>query len=373
MAPPLKSLQVDLKERSYPVLIGCHLLNAVGRFIKNRNLKQRNVLIVSQREVALYYLQSISDALGKEGFEATSFITPKSKSSEASKSWRVFGQLIRKMAQSDGSYKSLMLIALGGGVVGDLTGFAASVYRRGVPYVQVPTTLTAQVDSAIGGKTALDLAEGKNLLGSIYQPALVVSDITCLESLPQRHWSDGFAEVIKYGVIKDPGLFSMLEAGGLEGIRNDPKRLREAVYRSARIKAGVVSKDELDKKTIRMVLNFGHTTGHAIEAASRFTRQYTHGEAIAIGMLVACDIAGMLGILKNRGLTGRLEKALLKFQLPVYYKGLTVEAILKPMGYDKKSEPGTNRFVLPVDFGKTVIVQDVPQTAIIQALQKRRG
>ncbi|MGH7198854.1 MAG: 3-dehydroquinate synthase, partial [Candidatus Omnitrophota bacterium] len=306
-------------------------------------------------------------------FELSYFLPPSAKSSEAAKSQTVYSQLIKKMAACDGKNKSLMLIALGGGVIGDLTGFAASVYRRGIPYAQVPTTLTAQVDSAIGGKTGIDLPEGKNLLGSVYQPLLVLSDVSTLASLPGRHWSDGFAEVIKYGVIKDAALFTLLEKFGKEGVRTNARLLEKVILRCAKIKAKAVESDEFDRKGVRIILNYGHTAGHAIEAASRFSRQYTHGEAVAVGMLVAAHIAEELGVLKDKSLVQRLEKTLLKFELPIFYKGVPTDLILKAIGYDKKAEAGVNRFVLPVAMGKVAVVKNVPVAVIVKCLEKRKA
>ena len=369
----MQTIRVSLKERSYPIIIGRELMRDAGRLIKKQNISRRNVLVVSQKGIAVYYQNTLSDSLSREGFEPTFFITPFSKSSEAAKSQAVYSRLIKKIASCDGKNGSLFLIALGGGVIGDLTGFAAAVYRRGIPYVQIPTTLTAQVDSAIGGKTGIDLPEGKNLLGAIYQPALVLSDPAVLNSLPERHWSDGFAEVIKYGFIKDPALFSLLEKQGKEGIKKNARLLEKVIFRSARIKAKLVENDEFDKKDLRIILNFGHTVGHAIEAVSRFSRRYTHGEAVSIGMLAACDISRQLGILKDASLMERLEKVLMKFELPLFYKGLASDAILKAIGYDKKSEAGKNRFVLPVSMGKTTVVKDVPLPVITEALQRRKG
>ncbi len=369
----MRKIRVGLKSRSYEILVDKEILSHAGRLIKRSPILQRSVLVVTQKEVAVYYQQSLLESLTQEGFNADFFVTPASKSSEASKSQAVFLKLIKKIASLGGRHQSILLIALGGGVIGDLTGFAASTYRRGVPYVQIPTTLTAQVDSSIGGKTGIDLPEGKNLLGAIYQPALGLSDVSLLSSLPERHWSDGFAEVIKYGVIKDPALFALLEKHGKTELRQNKRKLEKVIFRCAKIKARIVSEDEMDKKGLRMILNFGHTTGHAIESVSGFARQVTHGEAVGIGMLVACDIAEKLGILKDRRLTERLEKTLMKFDLPLHYRGLSVEALLKAMGFDKKSEGGKNRFVLPVSLGKVTIVTDVPLSAIAESLQKRKG
>ncbi len=336
-------------------------------------ISPRKVIVVSQRSIAELYEKTVIRSLEAARFEPVSFIAPYTKSSEASKSEKVFFQLIRVLVTANADHRSLALVALGGGVVGDLAGFAASVYRRGIPFVQLPTTLTAQVDSAIGGKTAIDLPEGKNLLGSFYQPRLVVSDPSTLLSLPERHWSDGFAEVIKYGVIRDPGLFELLERDRPDKIRSDERLLERLIFACAKIKAKIVEKDEFDKKEIRMVLNFGHTAGHAIEAASSYSRQYTHGEAVAIGMLIACDLSKQMGILRDENLPLRIEKVLVRFGLPISFKGLSVDAVMRAMGYDKKSEDGTNCFVMPLALGKTAIIRNVPTAAITEALTKRRS
>ncbi len=367
----MKAIGVRLGERSYRILVGRDLLSRAGARIKEC-VKPRQAVIVTQKTVATRYLAPLEASLSREGISSTVFTVPEVPSSEAAKSEAVFSKLIRALAAADGKNRAPFLIALGGGVIGDLTGFAASVYRRGVPYVQIPTTLTSQVDSAIGGKTAIDLPEGKNLLGSIYQPALVLADVSTLSSLPERHWSDGFAEVIKYGVIRDKILFEGLERHGLEGASKSPL-LERIIARCAGIKAGVVAKDEFDKKGERVILNFGHTAGHAIEAVAGYSARYTHGEAVGIGMLVACDLGRRMGTLKDPGLTERLEKTLIKFKLPLYYKGLATEKILESMGYDKKAEAGTNRFVLPVTLGKVTVVRGVPGETIAEALRGRKG
>ncbi len=347
-------------------------MQQVGAWTRKVGVSPSTVLVVSQKEVASLYESPLCKSLKSEGFEPQLFLTPPNKNSEAAKSQTVFFKLLTRIASVDGKNKPPIILALGGGVIGDLAGFAASIYRRGIPYLQVPTTLTAQVDSGIGGKTAIDLPQGKNLLGTIYQPKAVFCDISVLKSLPERRFSEGFAEVIKYGVIQDEKLFSLLEQNGKERITQNPSLLEEVVTRCARIKAHVVSLDEYDKKGVRLVLNFGHTAGHAIEAASQYSGQYTHGEAVAIGMLVACDIAKKLNILKDPKMPDRLETLLIKFGLPVFYKNIETKKILEAMGYDKKSENGKNRFILPERMGKTCIQKDIPTQVITEALLRRK-
>lgn len=368
----MKTIRVGLHDKTYPVLVGQGLLAQTGSWVRKHGITRSNALIVSQREIASRYAGVVTDSLEKAGIASDVYLTPPAKSSEAAKSQAVFTRLLRRIVSGEGGNKSLFLVALGGGVIGDLTGFAASVYRRGTPYIQIPTTLTAQVDSAIGGKTAIDLPEGKNLLGTVYQPKLVLSDVSLLKSLPDKFLSDGFAEVIKYGVIDDAALFDFLEKTGKLNLVSDLRSLENVISRCVRIKARVVSLDEYDKKNIRIVLNFGHTVGHALEAASAFSSRYTHGEAVSIGMLVACDIARSLRVLKAPLLPERLEALLIKFGLPVFYKNIATKSILSALGYDKKAENGANRFILPVRAGKTTLYRGVPSAVINEALLKRK-
>lgn len=367
----MKSVRVQLGVRSYAVHIGSGLLASSAELASKAGVDRKRCLIVSQQEIVAHHGRSLQAALARKGIEHAEFLTPSGAHSETSKSQPVLLKLIRALAQYEKGSSSAFVVAFGGGVVGDLAGFAAAIYRRGVPLVQVPTTLTAQVDSAIGGKNGIDLPEGKNLLGTIYQPGVVVADTAVLTSLPDRHWSDGFAEVIKYGMIRDTELFELLERSGLEALRADAEALEQVIARCVKVKATIVSRDELDKSGERMVLNFGHTAGHAIEAAAAYGR-YTHGEAVGIGMLIACDIAAQVGVLRDSRLPRRLEATLVKFGLPPYYKALDTQAILRAMGYDKKFLSGKNRFILPVRLGKTVIVKEIPQDIIVRALQKHK-
>lgn len=369
----MRKVRVRLKERSYPILIGSGLLADLGRHFKASELAGRFLTIVTQKNIWFHHGKAVQDALFREGFESALFLTPSAKSSEAAKTQAVWARLVRFLASKDGKNRPPAVVALGGGVIGDLAGFAAAVYRRGTPWAQIPTTLTAQVDSSIGGKTGIDLPQGKNLLGAIHQPSVVVCDTSVLGSLPERNWSDGFAEVIKYGVIRDPALFALMEKRGLDGVRGDLRLLERVIERCAKIKAAVVAADEFDKSGVRIILNFGHTLGHAIEAASQYSRAYTHGEAIGVGMLIAVDIAHALEVLEDPRLGERLESTLVKFRLPVYAKGLSLDAVMRAVGYDKKAAQKENRFVLPVRLGKTRVVSGVPEDVISRAFEKRKG
>jgi len=367
-----QKISVALGERSYPIYTGTGLLKKLGEFIEKHGLKGEAV-IVTQREIWAHWRAVIHESLSSRGIVYQVHLPKAGGQSEKMKSSAELFRLIKTCSKVDGRGRGLFLIALGGGVVGDVTGFAAAIYRRGVPCVQVPTTLTAQVDSAIGGKNAIDLPEGKNLLGAIYQPRFVLSDPETLKTLPDRLLRDGLAEVVKYGVITDPGLFVFLEKKRDQILARGRGELERIIASSARTKAKVVSRDEFDKKEVRIVLNFGHTIGHAIEAASGYGK-YTHGEAISIGMMCAIELSASLGVLKEFSLPRRLEKLLIAFGLPVKLdKKISVEKMMRAIGYDKKNVDGTNRFVLIEKLGKTVIHRAVPQRLIYDHIQKRRG
>ncbi|MCX5716602.1 MAG: 3-dehydroquinate synthase [Candidatus Omnitrophica bacterium] len=274
--------------------------------------------------------------------------------------------LINRIAKYD-KMKRVCVIAFGGGVVGDLAGFVAAVYKRGVPYVQLPTTLLAQADSAIGGKVAVDLKIGKNLVGAFYQPGLVISEIDFLSTLPGRQVRAGIAEIIKYGVIGDAGLFGFIEKNIQKLLRLDKKALEFVVERSSRIKASVVAKDERDTLGIRAVLNYGHTIGHAVETATGYSGTYSHGEAISIGMAAANHIAVESGLLSGPQNT-RIIKLLSGAGLPVFAKRLSAAGIYAAHLRDKKFIHGKNRFVLPIKIGKVKVVEGIPEKTIRKAI-----
>jgi 3-dehydroquinate synthase len=286
---------------------------------------------------------------------------------EKSKSFSQCSQLIRKFAFLDRG-KGIFIIAFGGGVIGDLAGFAASVYRRGVPYVQVPTTFLAQVDSSIGGKVAIDLPYGKNLVGSFYQPRLVLSDINFLHSLKKIQIRQALAEVIKYAIIADSQLFKFLDINLEQIFAQNPKKIEYIIKICSQIKAQIVEQDETDKKDKRIILNFGHTTAHALEAACGYKSDYPHGESVALGMLVACEIAKQLKIITAKTVD-KIAALITKTRLPTKISGLKMSNIIQAQAYDKKFIGGKNRFVLPVRIGKVVIKENVPQHIIAKAIK----
>jgi len=299
------------------------------------------------------------------GFTALFLTVP---DSEKAKSIRTVTSLIDRISRYDVG-RRIFIIALGGGVVGDVAGFVAATYKRGISYVQIPTTLLAQVDSSIGGKTAIDLPVAKNMVGAFYQPKLVISDTAALKTLPARQIKSGIAEVIKYGVIMDRGLFEFLEKNRAKILGLDEAALEFIVSRSSAIKADIVSRDEFDKKKIRAALNFGHTIGHAVEAASGYSG-YNHGQAVAIGMAAAAKISSMLGIIPAPD-AARIIALIEKFGLPARIrKDLDLSDIFDAHRHDKKFSSDTNLFVLPSRIGGARVVEGVPNRVIRKILKE---
>lgn len=358
----IKKIRVQLSLRSYDILVGENTINHLSSFIKKSKIGSAAVLVTTQT-VKKIHGKKILDQLKKSGMHVLILTIP---DSEKSKNANLALNLIEKITLFDKG-QNIFLIALGGGVVGDLTGFVAAIYKRGVPYIQIPTTFLAQIDSSIGGKTAIDTHKGKNLIGAFYQPRLVLSDCCLLKSLPHEQIRAGLAEAVKYGAIKDLKLFSLLEENTSEIIALQPSVIIPVVIRCASIKAQIVSKDEFDKKGLRIVLNFGHTLGHAFETVSNF--KISHGQGVALGMVYACKIANQLGLLKTRD-TLRLTTLLDKIGLPTETKHLSLKAVLKTMALDKKFKDGKNRFVLLKKIGTTKIVENIPRSIIQNALTK---
>ncbi|MBI2348392.1 MAG: 3-dehydroquinate synthase [Deltaproteobacteria bacterium] len=342
----MRTLQVKLGDRSYPIYLGEGLLARAGEFLKEAGCGER-VGVVTNPTVAGLYLKPFQEALSRAGFRVTSILVADGEEHKSLKSLAaVYDQLIR--ARFD---RGSCIVALGGGVIGDLAGFAAATFLRGVPYVQVPTTLLAQVDSSVGGKTGINHREGKNLIGAFYQPRVVVIDLAALRTLPRREFLAGLAEVVKYGIIEDPALFALLEEKLERVIALEPDLLEEAVGASCAIKARVVEKDEREED-YRSVLNFGHTIGHALESLTAYEK-FLHGEAIAIGMTQAVSISVRQGLCdeeSRRRIGLLLRKAGLPTEIPSLIR---VEDLVKKMEVDKKSAGGKVKFVLCEGIGKT--------------------
>lgn len=356
----MKTIPVRLGERSYTVVI-TDSYRRLPQWLKPLRLSGQGWVVSHPRLLARYGADLLTP-LRRSGWILKTLTIPES---ETSKSLAVAERLLGTLAR-DSTMRVPVLVAFGGGVVGDVTGFVAAVFRRGVPYIQVPTTLLAQVDSAIGGKVGVDLPQGKNLVGAFHQPRLVCNNVALLQTLPARQRRSGLGEVIKYGVIADPALFAYLEAHLTECVALEPRAVRVMVERSCAIKARVVSRDEREATGVRAQLNFGHTLGHALEAVSRYTR-WTHGEAIAIGMCAAADVGRRLGLFPSRDFE-RLIRLIRRAGLPTHARGLAPHALLQALRHDKKFIHGRQRWVLPRAIGRVVVTEEVPAALVRRVL-----
>lgn len=360
----MRRIKVNLKKYPYNIIVGSRTMKFLGKEIGRLRLG-KDAYIITNASIKNRYGRALDQALKEEGF-ATRFKVV--ADTEKSKSIETVSAVIKEIASFD-KKKRIFIIAFGGGVIGDLAGFIASIYKRGTAYVQVPTTLLAQVDSSIGGKTAVDLREGKNLIGTFYQPRLVFSDASLLKTLDLRQVRAGLAEVIKYAVIKDAGLFAYLERNHKKILALKPGALEFIIRRSSYIKAKIVEQDEKEAKGIRTILNFGHTIGHALEAAGGY-RRYSHGEAIALGMLAASDISLSLGLIREE-VNKRIETLIKAVGLPVKIKGITLRDIIEAHYYDKKFIGSRNKLVLSGGIGKVKLADNVPLGIIREAVRKR--
>ncbi len=361
--PDPLTVTVDLGDRSYPIRIGRGLLGRPG--LLEAFLTGSRALVVTNEIVGARYLDRTLAGLPAH-VRADVMQLP---DGEAFKTLATFSDIIDRLV-SGRHERGTTIIALGGGVVGDVAGFAAAAYQRGVAYIQVPTTLLALVDSSVGGKTAVNHPGGKNLVGAFYQPRCVVADLDTLDTLPDRELRAGLAEVIKYGVIFDAEFFDWIEAHVGELLARDKEALGHAVARSCEIKAEVVRADERESG-VRMILNYGHTFGHALEAVTGY-RSLLHGEAVAIGMVIAADLAARLGMLPAASAT-RIRDVLIAAGLPaVPPPAADPDAVLEAMGMDKKVADGRIRLVLPQRIGAVGVTDQVPTTAIADALAAAR-
>jgi 3-dehydroquinate synthase len=356
---PTLRVDVELGARAYAVHIGAHLLTCVELILPQLDLPR--VAVVTNTTVAPLYLQRLAQALRARGVEATCVVL---EDGERYKDWVTLNRIYDALLEHRCDRKTT-LIALGGGVVGDLAGFAAATYMRGIPFIQVPTTLLAQVDSSIGGKTGINHPLGKNMIGAFYQPRLVLADTEVLKTLPAREFSAGMAEVIKHGVVRDAAFFSWLEQNMENLIAGDPQSLAHAVRRCCEIKAAVVVEDERETG-VRALLNFGHTFGHAIESALGYGN-WLHGEAVAAGMVMAADLSQRLGLIEKADVE-RIVLLLQRANLPVAPPEIAPGRLLDLMGADKKAEGGKLRFVLLDAIGSASVRGDVPATALQQTL-----
>ena len=354
----MKTLEVDLGNRSYPIYIGADLIDRPELFKACE--KSSSIYIVTNTTVAPLYAERLTKTLGTFGKTVRTIVLP---DGESYKDWKNL-QLIFDDLLKFGADRQTMLVALGGGVIGDMTGFAAASFMRGVRFIQVPTTLLAQVDSSVGGKTGINHPLGKNMIGAFHQPVAVIADLNTLKTLPARELSAGLAEVVKHGAIADAQFLDWIEANAKPLLACDTDAMSHAVLRSCEIKSAVVSADEREGG-IRATLNFGHTFGHAIEAGMGYG-EWLHGEAVGCGMVLGADLSCRLNYI-TRAEADRLKKIIQSMNLPIAPPKFGGERYLELMQVDKKTESGQIRYVVLEKIGKAQI-QGVPDTQVLETL-----
>jgi len=362
----METVSVSLGTRSYDVLMDFEMLSDLADAMAERGLARKNVAVITSPTIGAHYYAALEAGLREAGLENVArWDLP---DGEENKDLDHFVAAVRWLARfaPDPSIQPVA-VTLGGGAVGDLGGFAAASFRRGVPYVQVPTTLLAAVDSSVGGKTAVNLPEGKNLVGAFYQPGLVYCDLATLRTLPAREVRSGVAEVVKYGAILDADLFQFLEQCIEDLVELDPAALLRVVPTCVELKAGVVARDERDDRSVRICLNFGHTLGHAIEKAA--AGRLTHGESVATGMVAAARMSAELEVCPE-DVPGRLEQLLIRAGLPIRVAGIEMDEVLAFMAHDKKFVTGRNRFVLLADVGQWVEREGIPMEVVQRAARE---
>ncbi|MFT4013590.1 MAG: 3-dehydroquinate synthase [Paracoccus sp. (in: a-proteobacteria)] len=366
----IETIPVELGARSYEVRIGRGLLDRAGAEIAAL-AGPRRAAILTDETVARLHLPRLRNALADQGIRAEALALP---SGEGTKCWAELGRAVEWLLSQRIERKDLV-IALGGGVIGDLAGFAAAILRRGVRFVQIPTTLLAQVDSSVGGKTGINSPQGKNLIGAFHQPALVLADIDVLATLPPRDFSAGYGEVAKYGLLGDEGFFDWLEGAG-PGLQADPAALQRAVRHSVQMKAGIVQRDETEQGE-RALLNLGHTFGHALESATGYSARLLHGEGVAIGCTLAFELSARMGLCSQEA-PSRVGAHFAAMGLPSRIADIPGElpddeALIALMAQDKKVQDGRLRFILAHGIGRAFVTDDVDPAALRQVLASSRG
>jgi 3-dehydroquinate synthase len=354
----------------YSALVGSGLLGQIGKHMRDC-VRKRMCAIISDTNVAPLLSRRVQRSLTSAGFKPTLITIP---AGEKSKTLEQVGAICEQMLAA-GLDRQSFVIGLGGGVIGDISGFVAAIYHRGIPHVQIPTTLLAMVDSSIGGKTGLNTTDGKNLIGAVHQPSLVIDDLNVLRTLPRREFNQGFAEIIKHAVIADPKMFKLLQSWKV----SDPsslghgaagaRALQSLIKRNIKIKSAIVVRDELDQTGKRAVLNFGHTVGHAIERAGNY-RKFLHGEALSLGIVAACAIS-----IKRAGLPSKQRDAVVellqRFDLPTRLpKSFAREKIFDALKFDKKFEGGKIRFVITPKLGSARVSREVTIEDIREAVDE---
>ena len=367
----ISAIRVLLGDRSYDIHVGQGLLSQAGTLMRPV-LSSGSVFVVTDENVEPLHLAGLKDSLDAAGLHHHGVVLP---AGEQTKTFAHLEAVLDAMLDA-GCERHTTLIAFGGGVIGDLAGLAASLLLRGVPFVQIPTTLLSQVDSSVGGKTGINTAQGKNLVGTFYQPRIVLADIDLLQTLSPRDLRSGYAEVVKYGLIDDPGFFLWLESHGKALLAGDGRKRKHAVLTSCAAKARVVMADERERGS-RALLNLGHTFGHALEADTGFGDRLTHGEAVAIGMVMAFDLSVRLGLCPPDDLA-RLRRHFDKLGLPVGLPARddapwNAERLMELFSHDKKVKDGQATFVLARGIGKAFLSAEVPQDILLALLREATG
>lgn len=353
----------------YPAIVGPHLLDETGVKV-GKVLDPSGCVIISDTNVAPLFSDQVTKSLLSATFEPTLITVP---AGEPSKTLAQAGYICDQMV-AVGLDRTSFVIGLGGGVIGDISGFVAAIYHRGIPHIQIPTTLLAMVDSSIGGKTGVNTRDGKNLIGAVHQPSLVIDDIDVLRTLPQREFNQGFAEIVKHSIIADTGMFEELKVAHASGLRPNQDAsgtlaLQSLIQRNIEIKSAVVARDELDRTGERAVLNFGHTVGHAIERAGDY-REFLHGEALSLGIVAACTISvNRAGFSKDQ--RDSVVELLGAFNLPTCLpQNISRAKIFAALPFDKKFEGGKIRFVVTPAIGSARIVDNVTMEDIHEAVEQ---
>jgi len=367
----VESLTVDLGSRSYPILIGDGLLRDIGRHVAPL-LKRPRTFIVTDAHVADHYLIGLGASLGAGNISFSSLVLP---AGESTKSWTGLARLTDWLI-GEGIERSDHVIALGGGVIGDLVGFACSIVKRGCNFIQVPTTLLAQVDSSVGGKTAINVEAGKNLIGAFHQPALVVIDPTTLATLPRRELGAGYAEVVKYGLIDDADFFAWCEANGAALLAGDAEARHKAIAHSVAAKARIVAADERETQDVRALLNLGHSFGHALEAETGYSDRLLHGEAVAAGMVLAHQFSAANGLCPAED-AARVRDHLASVDLPHSLASAGINtggaALAAHMAHDKKVRGGKLPLILTHGIGQSFVTDAYGLDTVAEFLDGQRG
>jgi 3-dehydroquinate synthase len=366
------TVKVDLAGRAYDIAIGPGLVDKVGE-LSARLLPARRVIVVTDETVAPLYGARVTASFKNAGIDSATIAVP---AGESSKEFGAFGRLMNELLDRRPDRKTT-LVALGGGVVGDLTGFAAAVLLRGVDFIQVPTTLLAQVDSSVGGKTGINTRHGKNLVGAFYQPRLVVADTDVLDTLPKRELLAGYAEVAKYGLIDDPAFWEWCGHNGAALLAGDAALRTYAIEQSCRAKARIVAADERETTDLRALLNLGHTFGHALEAETGFGPELLHGEAVGAGMAMAFDLSAQLGLCPKED-AERVRRHLDAVGLPTRLRSIggdnrrswSAAKLIEHMRGDKKAEAGRLTFVLARGIGRAFVTREVDERALAALLDR---